>query len=148
MGKKKGNIKVLLLFLFALFTVCSYSQEHFTSVLKWKLNDSSAAFIYQDISQIIEWGKSNGNLVTVNSEKFRINNREVLILLVDKCSGIYCLSIYIFVAKNKHWQLIASSNARIKEKIETIIDNKSKKIIFNTKYAQIGELTFKTLNLE
>lgn len=126
----------------------SYSQEIFTKELKWEPSDSTTTLIFQDTNQIIEWGKSISSLATVHSEKFCIKNSDILILMVDKCSGIYCPSIYVFAIRNKLWQLKTSSNARIKERMEVMFDNKLEKIIFKTKSDQIGELPFETMNLK
>jgi hypothetical protein len=145
MGKKKINIVGLLLFV--LITMHSYSQELFTKELKWNFGDSITIPVFQDTNQIIEWGRKINSLASVQSDKFSIKNSDVFILKVDKCSGIYCPSIYVFSVRNKLWQLITSSNAKLKEQIEIKVDNKLGKIIFKTKSSQIGELPFEILNL-
>ena len=148
MGKTKINIWcLLLLLLFVLLTMHSYSQELFTKELKWDPSDSITKTVFQNTNQIIEWGKNFSPFASVQSEQFCIKNRDVFILMVDICSGIYCPSIYIFEVKNKHWQLITSAHANLKERIEIKVDNYQKKIIFKTKSVQIGELPFETLNL-
>jgi hypothetical protein len=147
MGKKKINIQSLLLLLFVLLTMHSYSQELFTKELKWEPCDSIKLPIFQNTSQIVEWGKSISPLASVQSEKFCIKNSDVFILKVDICSGIYCPSIYIFVVKNKFWQLVTSTSAKLQENIEIKVDNKQGKIIFMTDSYQIGELPFDKLNL-
>jgi hypothetical protein len=147
MGTKKINIQSLLMFFFMSFTSYSNSQELFTKKLNWNASDSVKMSVFQSTDQIIEWGKNVGPFVTVQSEKICIRNNEIFILKVDKCSGIYCPSIYIFKEKNGLWQLVASTDARLKERIEIIVDNKKGEIIFKTKSSQIGELPFETLNL-
>jgi len=146
MGKAKINILCLLLLL-VLLTMHSYSQEFFTKELKWYPSDSITKPVFQNTNQIIEWGKNLSPFASVQSEQFCIKNRDVFILMVDKCSGIYCPSIYIFEVKNKLWHLITSTHANLKERIEIKVDNNQKKIIFKTKSVQIGELPFETLNL-
>jgi hypothetical protein len=125
----------------------SYSQELFTKELKWDPCDSITSSYFQDTNQIIEWGKSISPFASVQSEKLCIKNSIVFILKIDKCSGIYCPAIYVFEVRNKLWQLITSSNARLKERIEIKVDNKLEKIIFKTKSGQIGVLPFEMLNL-
>jgi hypothetical protein len=148
MEKKKMNIQsLLLLLLFASFTNHSNSQELFTKELKWNPSDSIAKLVFQNTDQIIEWGKNIGPLVSVQSEKLCIRNCNVFILKVDICSGIYCPIIYIFEERKKLWQLITSTQARLKEQIEIDVDDKTEKLIFKTKSSQIGELSFETLNL-
>lgn len=134
------KIKGLLLLFLISITMNSYSQEFFTKELKWELSDSTTNLIFQDTTQIIEWGKSISSLATVKSEKLVIKNNDVLILMIDICSGIYCPSIYVFVESNKQWILKARTIARMVERIEIKVDNKLGKIIFNTKSSKIGEL--------
>lgn len=142
------NIRSLvLLILFVLLTMHSYSQELFTKELKWNLKDSITKPVFKNTNQIIEWGKNLSPFVSVQSEKFCIGDCDVFILMVDKCSGIYCPSIYIFEVRNKFWQLIASTHTKLKEQIEIKVDNTQGKIIFKTESVQIGELPFETLNL-
>lgn len=134
--KSKG---LLLLFLISI-TMNSYSQEFFTKELKWELSDSNTNLIFQDTTQIIEWGKGNMQFATIKSERLYIKNNDVLILMIDICSGIYCPSIYVFVESNKHWILKARTTARMVERIEIKVDNKLGKLIFYTKSSKIGEL--------
>lgn len=139
--EKKVNIQsLLLLLLFVLLTMHTHSQELFTTELKWNFSDSITKAAFQTQNQIIEWGKNFSPFATVQSATFYIRNRTVFILMVDKCSGIYCPSIYIFEVKNKLWQLIASTHARLKEQIKMDVDGNQGKIIFKTKSGQIGEL--------
>lgn len=130
-----------------MLTMHSYSQELFTKELKWDSGDSITTPVFQDTNQIIEWGRNSSPLASVQSDKFSLKNSDVFILKIDKCSGIYCPSIYVFKLRNKLWQLITSSNARLKEQIEIKVDNNHERIIFKTKSRQIGELSFETLNL-
>lgn len=146
MGKKINIQSLLLLLLFVLLTMHSYSQKFFTRELKWNPNDSIKMPVFQNTNQIIEWGK-HWDLASVRSEKLCIRNCEVFILMVDICSGIYCPFIYVFVVKNKHWQLITSTHANLTKHIEIKVDNNQGKIIFKTTDGQIGELPFETLNL-
>jgi hypothetical protein len=125
----------------------SYSQELFTKELKWNFRDSITKPDFQNTNQIIEWGKNFSPFASVQSEKFCIRNCDVFILMVDKCSGIYCPSIYVFEVKNKLWQLVTSTHVKLKEQIEINIDTNQGKIIFKTKSGQIGELPFEKLNL-
>lgn len=145
--EKKINIrKLLLLLLFKLLTMHNtYSQELFTKELKWNFSDSITKPVFQDTNQIIDWGKNLSPFVTVKSEIFSIRNCDVFILIIDRCSGIYCPSIYIFKFQNKLWQLIASADAKSKEQMEIKVNTNQEKIIFETKYNQIGELSFEKL---
>jgi hypothetical protein len=123
----------------------SNSQEIFTKELRWITGESITMPNFQDTSQIIEWGKSISPFTSVQSEKLSIENNDVLILQVDKCSGIYCPTIYIFRERKKHWELVASSHARLKDPVEINVDTNKKKLIFITKSGQIGELHFETM---
>ncbi|MCX6269985.1 MAG: hypothetical protein NTU44_01995 [Bacteroidetes bacterium] len=143
---KKINIRRLLLLLLVLLAIHSYSQELFTKEMKWDSCDSIAIPNFQDSNQIIEWGKSISPIACVDSKKISIKNTEVFILEVDQCSGIYCLSIYVFVIRNNFWRLITSSNVRLNEQMIIKVDDNREKIIFRTKSGQIGELLFETLN--
>jgi hypothetical protein len=115
--------------------------------LKWDSCELITIPVFQNTTQIKEWGKSFGTFASLRSEQLRIMNSDVFILEVDLCSGIYCPSIYVFKLRNKLWQLIASSNSRLKEQIEIKADTKLGKIIFKTKSSQIGELPFEMLDL-
>ena len=119
-----------------------YSQESYTKELRWLSCDSIVMPVFQNTNQIIEWGKSIGPSITVQSEKISIENNDVFILKVDKCFGIYCPSIYIFKKDEKLWKLIANTNAQLKERIEICVDSSKKKLVFYTGSIQIGELTF------
>lgn len=146
MGKKKINIQRLLLhLLIAFLTMHSYSQAIFTKELKWELNDSITTLVFQDTNQIIEWGESISPSANIKLEKLFIKDSEVLIIIVDKCFGVYCPSIYVFLVKNKHWRLRTSSAARLKEQLEIKVDNKLEKIIFRTKSGPLGELPFEII---
>jgi hypothetical protein len=114
MGKKEINIQGILLFLFVFITMRSYSQEFFTKELKWGSVDSITVPDFQDTNQIVEWGKSISPLVSVQSEKIHIKNSNVFVLMVDKCSGVYCPTIYVFNIRNKIWQFNTSSNEKSK----------------------------------
>jgi hypothetical protein len=148
MGKKKINIKGVLFFLLILLlTMHSYSQELFTKELKWELNDSTTTFIFQDTTQIIEWGKKQLPFSNVYLKNISINEDRYFVLMVVGCSGLPCWSIYVFKYYSSRWKLKANTKARLEEQIEIKVDNKLEKIIFKTKSGQIGELPFETLNL-
>lgn len=147
MGKKINIHSILFFILIEVFTMNSYTQELFSKELKWEQRDTTSTLIFQDTTQIIEWGKNISSLATVHTEKFRIEKSDILILTVDKCSGMYCPSIYVFTKENNLWQLKISSNARLKEQLKIDVDSKYEKIIFKTKSSQIGELPFETLSL-
>lgn len=66
------KIQGVLLLFFVLLTMHSYSQELFTKELKWDFCDTITTPVFQDTTQIFEWGKSSGTFVSLHSEKFRI----------------------------------------------------------------------------
>jgi hypothetical protein len=145
MGKTKINFQSLTLLLFLTLTRSSYSQESFTKELKWIPQDSISEVILQDTNQIVEWGIYAH--ATYKSENLYIEDKNVFILIVDVCSGIYCYNISVFRKENKNWRLITSTNANLTQQIKIKVDNEKQKIIFRTKSGQIGELPFETLNL-
>jgi hypothetical protein len=117
------------------------------------VNDSVIGFGFKNQNQIIEWGKSFGIFAFVQSEKFCIKSNKIIILTVDVCSGIPCLSIYIFIKKSEQWQLITGSSTRLKGQIIISAHDDEEKIIFKMKsgrienpaFEQIGELPFEVL---
>ncbi|WP_158648486.1 hypothetical protein, partial [Candidatus Symbiothrix dinenymphae] len=62
------------------------------------------------------------------------------ILMVDKCSGVRCLSIYVFEQKNGNWKLMTGTNTDIREKIAIRVDNEQDEIVFETETRKIGKL--------
>jgi hypothetical protein len=148
MDKKKLKIRDFLLLLVTVFlTTHCYSQELLTKELKWVPYDSISPLVFQDTIQIKKWGKSFGPFASVQSKKINIKDNDFIILMVDICSGVYCLYIYIFEKNNKFWQLITNTNTKLTEQLEIKIDSKQEKIIFETKSRQIGELPFEKLSL-
>ncbi len=147
MGKKKINIKYLLLVLFVFATISSYSQESFTKEFKWESKDSIVETILRDTSQIIKWGMNVDVPATAYKTKsLKINDLNVFILIVDICSGIYCPFIYVFIEEENQWCLKTRTHANLTEQIEIVVDSCRKKIIFTTKSKQVGELPFEVLN--
>ena len=125
----------------------SYSQELLTEKLQWKTQDSIEIITFKDKDQIIEWSKNQLPFSNTYLEEFLIKGSKIYIDIVSGCSGLSCWNIYVFKECDYNWQLVMSTNARLIEKIEKNIDNNQEKIIFKTKSGQIGELSFKTLNL-
>ena len=147
MDKTRINIKYLLLLLLILPNMHTHSQELFTKELHWKTRDSIEILAFRDKDQIIEWSKNQLPFSSTYSKDILIKGCNIYIVMVAGCSGIPCWNIYIFKERNKLWQLITSSNARLKEQLEIKVDNKLGKIIFKTKTSQIGEIPFETLNV-
>ena len=142
MDKKK--IKIQCLLLICMFSnVQIFSQELFTKKLQWANQDSIEILTFQSMDNIIEWGKNFGAFAFVQSEKFYIKDSEIIILSVDVCSGISCLSLYVFKEKDDIWELLTTSQARLTDKLNIRVDNDQEKIIFEVKSRQIGELPFK-----
>jgi len=141
MDKKKIRIQCLLLLLFMLLGMYTHSQNLFTKELQWKTCDS--IMIFQDKNQIIEWSKSIDAFVQL--EEFCVKNSNIIILTTDICSGVFCLSIEIFIEKNQHWRLILSTSARLREIITLKVEDSEEKIIFEIKSGKIGELPFEVL---
>jgi hypothetical protein len=146
MDKTKINIKYLLLLLLMLPNMRSHSQELFTKELQWKIRDSVEVLIFQNKDQIIEWSKNQLPFSSVYSKDILIKGCNIYIAMVAGCSGLPCWNIYIFKEKDKLWKLVTSTDARLKERLEIIVDNKKGKIIFKTKSGQIGELLFEKLD--
>lgn len=145
MDKTKINIKYLLLLLLILTNMRSHSQELFTKELHWKTRDSIEILVFRDKDQIIEWSKNQLPFSSAYSKDILIKCCNIYIVMVAGCSGLPCWNIYIFKEKDELWQLVTSTDARLKERIEIIVDNKKGKIIFKTKSGQIGELPFERL---
>lgn len=64
--------------------------------------------------------------------------------MVDMCSGISCISFYVFKEKDDIWELQTTSQARLKEQIKIRVDNDQEKMIFEISSGLISELPFKT----
>jgi hypothetical protein len=111
------------------------------------VNDSVVSFGFKNKSQITEWGK---NLKfspfmpysVVFSAEFCIKDNYIFILMVNGCSGIPCLSFYVFKEKGGIWELQTTSQARLKEQLKIRVDNDQEKMIFEMPSGQIGELSF------
>lgn len=142
MGKKK----VIFLLLFMLLSNNQlFSQELFTKKMLWASQDSIETLTFINKDKIKEWADNLGSFASVQSEEYCIKDSNIFILIVDKCSGIPCLSFYIFKEKDGIWELQATSQARSTEKLNIRVDNDQEKMIFETKSGQIGELSFKVL---
>jgi hypothetical protein len=114
------------------------------------VNDYVIEFCFKDRNQIIEWGKNVKispfmPIPIVQSKELNINDNRIFILMIDKCSGMRCLSMYVFVQERENWKLTTCTDTNIEENISLRIDNGQKKIIFETKVGQIGELLFEKL---
>ena len=140
MGKKR-----VLVQLFMLLSLSTFSQELFTEAMSWESYDSTSTLVFQDTNQIINWGASISSFSTVESMTVSLNNLDIFILSSDACSGLYCPYIYIFKLTNIGWQMRARSEVRINEKFKINIDTQNEKIIFSIKSGRIGELLFSKL---
>ncbi len=145
MDKTKINIKYLLLLLLMMPGMRSHSQELFTKELQWKIHDSVEVLIFQNRDQIVEWSKNQLPFSIAYSKDILIKGCNIYIVMVSGCSGLPCWNIYIFKEKDEIWQLVRSTDARLKERIEITVDDKKGEIIFKTKSGQIGELPFDQL---
>ena len=107
-------------------------------------------FGFKNKSQITEWGK-NLNISpfmpysAVHSAEFCIKDNNIYILIVNGCSGIPCISFYVFKENGDIWELQTASQAILKEQFSIRVDNNQKKIIFETVLMEIGELSFELL---
>jgi hypothetical protein len=142
MGKKK--VTLLLLFML-LSNTQFFSQELFTKKMQWASKDAIEILTFKSIDKVLEWGKSFGTFAHVQSVEFCIKNSNIFILMVDVCSGIPCMSFYVFKEKSNIWELQTTSQARLKEELKIRVDNEQEKIVFEIKSGQIGELPFKAL---
>jgi len=140
MGKTKIIFQSLTWLLLTTITMNSYSQKSFTKELKWIPQDSISEVILQDTSQIVKWGMYP--YASYKSKNVFIRDKNVFLLMVDICSGIYCYDISAFRKENNNWRLITSTHANLAEQIIIKVDNQKQKIIFETKSGQIGELAF------
>jgi len=104
--------------------------------------DTVPELIFFDKNQILEWGKSFG---FVQTEEFNLKNNNIFILMVDVCSGVRCLNIYVFKQEDKNWKLLTGTNTNIREKVIIRINNEQNKIIFETISGEIGKIPFKKL---
>jgi hypothetical protein len=141
-GKKTIKIRCLLLLLL-LYSTQIFSQELFTKKLQWTNQDSIEILTFQSKNKIIEWSESFGKFAFVQSREFCMKNNNIFILMVDGCSGMSCLFIYVFKKKDNIWELQTTSQARLKEQLKVRTDNEQEKIIFEINSGQIGELSFK-----
>ncbi|GHT62550.1 hypothetical protein AGMMS50239_16180 [Bacteroidia bacterium] len=111
------------------------------------INDSVEGFGFKNKNQITEWGKSLNfspfiQNPSVHSAEFCIKDNNIFILMVNGCSGIPCISFYVFKEKGNIWELQTTSQARLKEQLKIRVDNEQDKIVFETESRKIGELLF------
>jgi hypothetical protein len=104
------------------------------------LHDTVPELIFFDKSQIVEWGLSFGTFASVQSEEFRVKDYNIFILMIDKCSGVRCLSIYVFEQEGENWKLMTGTSTDIREKINIRVDNEQDEIVFETESWTIGKL--------
>lgn len=113
------------------------------------INDTVESFIFRERNQIKEWAKNMYLPYFIEdlhiSTNVCIKDTNVFILIIYGCSGIPCLSFYIFKEKDDVWELKTTSQARIIEKLNIRVDNEQEKILFETASGQIGELPFNIL---
>ena len=105
--------------------------------------DTVPELVFFDKSQILEWGRSFGAFAYVQSEEFNVKDSNIFILMIDKCSGVRCLSIYVFEQEGENWKLMTGTNTGIREKINIRVDNEQDKIVFETESIKIGELHYR-----
>lgn len=108
--------------------------------------DTVPELVFFDKSQIIEWGRNFGTFVYVQSEEFKVKNSNIIILMVDKCSGVRCLNMYVFEQEGKNWKLMTATNTDIREKINIRVNNEQDEIVFETESRKIGGLPFEWLS--
>ena len=146
MQKETLNIKHLPFLLLVFITIQSYSQDLFTRELKWMFPDSLQKTILIDTNQIIQSSlHKKGTFASYSTQKIRIEESNIFILMVDICSGIYCPFIDIFKEENNKWFLITSTHANLQTRLKIEVDTCNKKLLFKAGTKQIGELPFKTL---
>jgi hypothetical protein len=124
------------------------NSQVFTKELRWTHRDSTKTLVFEDKNQILKWSGNQLPFSSVFSKDLAIDECNIYVILVSGCSGIACWRIYIFKEKNNHWEMITETDARLPGKIEVHVDNNNKKIVFNTKSSQIGELQFKDMTLD
>lgn len=110
------------------------------------INDSVAGFGFKNKNQIIAWGKnlefsSFMPFSIVSPAEFHVKDNDIFILTVYGCSGIPCISFYVFKDNGDIWELQTVSHTHSKEIIKIRADNDLEKIIFETSSGQIGELS-------
>lgn len=124
--------------------VKNFLEAHFV------FHDTILELVFFDKNQIIEWSKSIKispfmPFPIVQSKEFNLSDKNILILMIDGCSGVRCLKIYVFAQENENWKLITGADTNIREFINLRIDKEEKRIIFETKSGQIGELPFEMI---
>lgn len=144
LSPKKSFIVFVLLFI----KIYSYSQNLHTKELTWIRQDSIESLVFKEKNKINEWGKIQFPFSSVFSKDFSTNEINFNVIIVEECSGLPCWSIYIFTEKKGVWQLIAKTNATLKEQLMLDIDYKKEMLIFKTISSKIGELSFETLLLK
>lgn len=108
--------------------------------------DTIPELVFFNKNQIIEWGRNFGAFAYVQSEEFKVKDSNIFILMVDKCSGVRCLSMYVFEQVDKNWKLMTGTNTGIRDKINIRINNEQDEIVFETESRKIGKLPFEWLS--
>jgi hypothetical protein len=136
--EKKVNIVSFILLLLLGLTTGVYCQEFPTEKLKWNYTDSTIQSIFHDTSTILQVLKKVNPKSVIKQKVRKVSNTDALILIVDRCSGVYCLSIYVFVQQADEWKFFASSQAFLKDSLN--IDAVRSELLFATRHVQVGSL--------
>jgi len=138
--EKKIIIQYLFLLLFMFSNISFYSHQLFAQKLpaldtKGRLAfDSVKTLVFQDINQIIEWGKGD---YFVQSKELHIKQHHIFILMIDVCSGISCPFIYVFKEKEEQWIFVTGLSLRSIGFTNIKVDDNEGKIIFEEERSQI-----------
>ena len=136
-----GKTVISITFLFLLNTIV-FSQDIFTKKMQWKYKDSIDTITFANIDSIKQWAGTLNKFSHTQSEISCIKGNNTYILIVEVGFGLPLQLFYIFRENNSAWELRATSQARIMERIKIRIDNKNERIIFETESAPIGELQY------
>jgi hypothetical protein len=145
-GKKMRNIRNIAFVFFVFLTMRSYSQDLFSTELKWEYSDSTTTIAFEDTIKIREWGEKQFSFSSIYIKDILNKGNRYYVMMVDVCSGLYCGSIYVFKLCDSLWRLRADTKFRSAELIEINVNSELGEIIFKTKSGQIGEVQFEALN--
>jgi hypothetical protein len=140
MGINSIPIKSFFFLILIFLSIRANSQEQFTKELKWIPGDSITDVFFQDTLQIINQRNNDKfPFAHYESKSIQLNGDNFFIDMVDFCSGLYCVIIYVFKKEDDHWRLLARTHATLNERLIIDIDTMRQKILFKTKSKNEGE---------
>lgn len=142
---KETRIIICLLVLLFGGMLSSYSQEVSSNELVWQTRESLDTVSFRDASQIINWGLGQLPFSDVFYETLKVDNANVLILIVSGCSGAPCKRIFVFCESEDGWNMMKEAHSNLHNQLKMIVNDVKKSVIFMSGSSQIGELRFDQL---